>query len=227
MPRNWGAPGAAGTDFSLSDYVDNLAIFAIGGYETGVWTEFGDKSAVRCAVIILTGEAAGLVVNDALIFNTKVVSRLKGSVGQVLVAGVVWGQGKGANAPLDLVEVGPEEYAMADAWEQAHPGQLDQLLSSTISEHEQQAAPRQQPQQNQRQQNNPRGSWQQGGQQQQTNQRQWGNQQPQSNGGASRWSGAQPALPNSTAQAQGRDQQSSTPPWRTNTEPATREETGY
>ena len=160
MGRNWGAPGAAGTDFSLSDYVDQLAIFAIGGYETGVWTEFGDKSAVRCGVVILTGDAAGLVVGDALIFNTKVVSRLKGSIGQVLVAGVVWGQGKGANAPLDLVEVGPQEYAMADAWEDAHPGALDQLLNSTIAEHEQQAAPRQQPAQQQRPQNNPRCSWQ-------------------------------------------------------------------
>ena len=219
MPRSWGALGAAGAEFNLSDVVNNVVIIAVGGYEMGVPTMHGERNAVRAACVVLTGENVGLVVSDMLIFNSKVVSRLKGSVGQILTVGVVWGQGRGANAPLDLVEVGPEEYALADAWENDNPGVLDQLLASTIAEHQQQMGSGAAQAQG-RQQQNPRGSWQQGGQPNQPNQRQgWGNQAPQQNqgswqrgaqpqgNGGSRWGGQQTPLPNTAAAAQNRPQQ--------------------
>lgn len=207
MSRQWGALGAAGAEFNLSDVVDNLVIIAVGGYEPGVPTMHGEKNAVRAALVVLTGDQAGTVVNDMLIFNSRVVSRLKGSVGQTLTVGVAWGQGRGANSPLDLVEVGPQEYAMADAWEQHNPGVLDNLLQQTMAEHHQQMAGggQQQPQGQQRNQ-------QQYGNQPQNNQRQqWGNAPQQQNTGARQWGGQMQAAPNTVAAAQGRPQQSA--PW--------------
>src|SRR5262252_1514477 len=138
MARAWGQLGPASPDVNLSQFVDQLVILCIGGYSNNVATQYGDKGAVRVALVVITGPNAGLEVPDLMVFNSRVVSRLKGAVGSILPAAVTYGEGRGSQQPIDLVEVtaNPQAMQLIGAWDDAHPGRVDQLLTDCISEHQ-------------------------------------------------------------------------------------------
>lgn len=168
MGRNWGSPGPASTDFTLSDYMGQLVIVAVGGFERDISTSFGDRDAVRAAVVVLTGEHAGEQFPDCLLFNTRIVSRFRSQAGSIVLGAVVLADGKGANQPVDLVEVGADAYAVADAWEQQNPGVLDKLLAEVVESHRAEMSRGQRPAQAQTQpaqrpRQAPTGSWSAGG----------------------------------------------------------------
>jgi hypothetical protein len=220
----WTTPGPLG--ITLSDYVGQLVFVLVGGYEPSVQTGFGDRPAVRATVVILTGPEANAVYRDALLFNSRVVQRLRGSVGQTILAAVVYGEGKGANAPVDLVDPGPAAAPVAQAFDQANPGLLADLLASTIESHrvqqvKTQPAQQQRPAQNQ-------GQW--GGQQQSPpNGGQWNNQgTTTTNTGSVTWGSNVPAqqqaTPQQPAQAQPWSPSQSVTP---GVPPATQEQAGF
>jgi hypothetical protein len=89
------------------------------------------------------------VYSDVLIFNSRVVSRFRSAPGSVVLGAIVWGEGKGNQPPIDLIDAGPSAYTFADAWEAANPGRLDQLVAQVVASHEAEARRGQQPQQQQ------------------------------------------------------------------------------
>jgi len=208
---------------SLSDHVGQLVFVLVGGYEPSVQTGFGDRPATRATVVVLTGPEANAIYRDALLFNSRVVQRLRPAVGQTILAAVVYGEGKGANAPVDLVDPGPAAAPIAQAFDQANPGLLADLLASTIESHRVQQVKAQQPAQQQRSAQN-QGQW--GGQQQSPpNGGQWNpNQQATTtNTGSVTWGSNQPAQQQSTQAQPWSPSQSVTP----GVTPATQEQAGF
>jgi hypothetical protein len=148
MSRNWEDPGPASSEFNLQDVMGQLVAFCPIGMVYDMATVHGTKSALRAVIVVLTGEHAGNVVPDALVFNTKIVARFRSATpGSVVLGAVVLGEGKGSIPPVDLAAVGADGRAIADAWEAANPGRLEQLISNATFHHQQEEMRRQQPQQ--------------------------------------------------------------------------------
>jgi hypothetical protein len=196
MGRRWESPGPASTDFTLSDYLGQLVIVCVGGFERGISTSFGDRDAVRASVVVLTGDHANEIYSDTLLFNSRIVSRFRAKPGTIALGAVVLGDGRGTQQPVDLIEVGPDAYAVADAWESQNVGVLDKLLADVVASSQAEAMRGMNPpqQQNQRQQQNVQ-------QQRPANTGAWGNGQQQQRQPAPGWSQQaakdMPALPGS------------------------------
>ena len=126
-------PSAA--EFAPSEHIGQLYAFAIGGYVASQATPFGERSAVRCTLIQLDGPSPGEIVADALMFNSRMVGRFRGAVGQIHLGRFVYGEGKGANAPIDVADATADDEAIATRYVQAFPGQMEKLLAEVIESH--------------------------------------------------------------------------------------------
>ena len=136
MTAPWTIPPPAGGNFQVSAYEGNLVLFAVGGYEPDVNTKFGEGHAVRVAVVILDGQDAGLEVPDALLFQRLLVSRLRGSAGQIVLGRIVKGEARGSNtAPWDLSDPTQQDHDYAYGWYQAYPNRLNELLAGVVESH--------------------------------------------------------------------------------------------
>src|SRR5262252_1733895 len=125
---------------------------SLHGVPAGVGTERPNRGAAVPREVRISSHAGGVVmarawgqlgpagpdVPDLMVFNSRVVSRLKGAVGSILPAAVTYGEGRGSQQPIDLVEVtaNPQAMQLIGAWDDAHPGRVDQLLTDCISEHQ-------------------------------------------------------------------------------------------
>lgn len=147
MTREWTTPGASPMEFSLKDAMGQLVIVAVGGFEPLITTAFGERDAVRVACIELTGERAGEVHPNLLVFNSRIVNRLRYSPGQIVLGAVMEVQSRGANPALDLIDPGPEAGPIADAFEEKFPGRLDQILADVVNTHASEVQKRANPQQ--------------------------------------------------------------------------------
>jgi hypothetical protein len=129
----WGPPPAAAFEFGLADHVGVLAFFVVGGMHANMATSFGEKDGVRCSIVMLDGPEAGKEFEDIVIFNTRPVARLRNSAGNIILARIGMGQGKGGNnAPIELLEATPQDQALAAQYHQYYPQKLEQLRQAAI-----------------------------------------------------------------------------------------------
>lgn len=127
MSMPWTNPPAASWEFGLADHVGTLAFFVIGGVHSGVWTSFGEKDAIRCALVMLDGPEAGKEFEDIMIFNSRVVSRLRSAPGQVILARIAVVQGKGTQQPIELLDPTPADNQLAQSWHSYYPTRLNEM----------------------------------------------------------------------------------------------------
>jgi hypothetical protein len=110
-----------------------LAFFVVGGMHANMATSFGEKDGVRCSIVMLDGPEAGKEFEDIVIFNTRPVARLRNSAGNIILARIGMGQGKGGNnAPIELLEATPQDQALAAQYHQYYPQKLEQLRQAAI-----------------------------------------------------------------------------------------------
>lgn len=134
MSTPWGGVPAASFEFGLADHDGVLALFAVGGLHRDVSTSFGERDAVRAGIVLLDGPEAGKVFEDILLFNTRVVSRLRNAPGQVILARIGMGEGKGGNnKPVELYEATPADQDLAMRWHNHFPGKLDQVRAAVAA----------------------------------------------------------------------------------------------
>ena len=133
MTTPWGKPPAAAFEFGLADHVGVLAFFIVGGMHASMATSFGEKDGVRCAIVMLDGPEAGREFEDIVLFNTRPVARLRNSAGNIILARIGMGQGKGGNnAPIELIEATPQDEALAAQFHAYYPQKLEQLRQAAI-----------------------------------------------------------------------------------------------
>ena len=83
-------------------------------------------------MLVLSGPHAGEIHENVMIFNNRVVQRLRGAVGQAIL-GVVTTTGR--NNAVDLEDPGPAGYQVANAYDASNPGMLAKLVAEAIETH--------------------------------------------------------------------------------------------
>lgn len=103
---------ASGNSANMADLVGRLLLITPTEYVAAVPTVNGVKDAVRASVVVLDGPEAGTDYDDTLVFQGRLIGKLKGKVnsGKVLGRLTRVKATPGQQAPYDL-----EEYTPADA----------------------------------------------------------------------------------------------------------------
>jgi hypothetical protein len=170
MNMPWIPAPEATADFGLKPYIGCLAFIIVGGYHPQVPTRYDERaSALRIAFIPLDGPEAGHIIPDALVFNSRIVRRGRGSAGQVILGRIVIEPADRGNEPYELNPPTDADNALAMSWNNAFPGKLAELTASIVSIYQaeerrlanpsQPRQPNQGPQQGQAQQSNQPGNW--------------------------------------------------------------------
>lgn len=76
-------------DFHLRDHIGATVIVTVKGPKTVATKVYGDKTAIACDVVVVTGDAEGTAYRNVLIFNAAPVGQLEPLAGQTVVAKVV------------------------------------------------------------------------------------------------------------------------------------------
>jgi hypothetical protein len=126
----WTIPPPAG--MAMSNFNGELIFVIVGGYENEVDTQYRKTNAVRVTMLVLSGPHAGEIHENVMIFNNRVVQRLRGAVGQAIL-GVVTTTGR--NNAVDLEDPGPAGYQVANAYDASNPGMLAKLIAEAIETH--------------------------------------------------------------------------------------------
>jgi hypothetical protein len=144
----WKNPPPATNEFDLINLAGELAFFVVGGCHPAQNTRFGVKPVIRCAVVILTGPEAGKEYVDVLVFNSRVVRRLRGVPGEV-VLGRISIDATGTNRAVELEDPSPQDEQAAQGWHNYYPNRLAELTKLTydafVAEEHRQAQQAQQP----------------------------------------------------------------------------------
>jgi len=118
---------SSGSDAKISDFVGRLLLLTPTEYVAEVTTVNGIKDAVRTSVVVLDGgqgvPAAPQEHNDMLVFQGRLISKLKGKVnsGKVLGRLVRQAATPGQQAPYDLLEFTPDDAAVARRYLETAP----------------------------------------------------------------------------------------------------------
>jgi hypothetical protein len=131
----WDAPGNAGPEFDPKEHVGQLAFAMVGGLATNIATAYGVRDAVRCTFVILTGPSAGREYDNCLMFGSKFVSRLRGSVGRPVLGYLRKNDTRGGNVSVDFEDPGALGQGPAQAWWQAHPTRAAELIAKCQNDH--------------------------------------------------------------------------------------------
>jgi len=113
--------------FSIGDYVGEVVLVVIGGLHEAFETEHGVKPALRCAIVVLTGDSSGSVFDDVLLFGRRALCFPDMGPSDVSVVRVAK-EGKA----IDLVKATDYDKQMAGAWCEANKAQLAVLTSETV-----------------------------------------------------------------------------------------------
>jgi len=114
--------------FSIGDYVGEVVLVVIGGlHEAWETLDYGVKPALRCAIVVLTGDSSGSVFDDVLLFGRRALCFPGMGSSDVSVARVV----KEGRA-IDLIKASDYDKKMAAAWCEANSSQLAALVSETV-----------------------------------------------------------------------------------------------
>lgn len=125
----------AAAEFAPSEHIGMLYFFCVGGYVATQTTPFGERSAVRCTLVQLDGPNPGEVTSDVLLFNSRLVGRLRGAIGEIHLGRFTFGEGKGANAPIDIDEATGSDIDIASRYVSAFPGKVERLLAECVQSH--------------------------------------------------------------------------------------------
>jgi hypothetical protein len=154
---SWTTPAPAGA--GLKPFINELVFVMPGG--VGSYNgQNGVIPTVRVTLVPITGPQAGELLEDTLIFATRIVQRLRGQIGQV-----VFGQVREIGRAMDLEDPGPMGHQFANQYDQQFPGKLAALAAEAVKYHEMIENPQPQPQQqgwtsaNQQAQQGPPPSW--------------------------------------------------------------------
>jgi hypothetical protein len=133
MSTPWGGVPAASFEFGLADHVGSLAFFVVGGLHRDVNTSFGTRDAVRASLVMLDGNEAGNIFEDVLLFNSRIVARLRNVPGQIILCRIALAAGKGGNnAPVELLDATPADTQLAGSWHSYYPDKLEHLRQSVM-----------------------------------------------------------------------------------------------
>lgn len=120
----------APNDFELKSLVGCAAIFIIGGVHPDIFTKHGTKAAVRAAVVVLNGPDRGTEVIDVMLFNTRVVRRLRqGVVGKPYTLHVDEDT-QYTQPAIVLLDPSEEERALGRQWHIDNPGRSADLADA-------------------------------------------------------------------------------------------------
>lgn len=109
------APPSGGINWE--DLNGKLLIIEPLSVENGVKTSFGDKTAVKATVHVLTGPGESEDFDDAMLFPTLLVSQTKNQIGQKVVGRLGQGTAKpGQKPPWLLEEATPDDIEKAQEW---------------------------------------------------------------------------------------------------------------
>lgn len=123
----------APNDFEMKSLVGCAAIFVVGGVHPDMFTRHGTKAAVRAAIVILNGPDAGQEIIDALLFNTRVVRRLRqAAIGKPYTLHVDEDTQYTQPAVI-LMDPSDEERKLGRDWHAAHPGRAAELGEVMVS----------------------------------------------------------------------------------------------
>lgn len=140
-------PGSA-DQFSIKDHVGDLVLVAVNGFTPQFPTAFGVRDTIRCKIAVVDSKdpaKVGTVYGDAMIFGSKIVPQLKGSMNRVVLGRMALGAAKpGQNAPYQLDKFSQDDAAAANKWVEEN-GPFEAGIE------EEGAAPEPAPQQQQRQ----------------------------------------------------------------------------
>lgn len=124
----------ASFEFGLADHVGSLAFFVVGGLETDVSTSFGDRDAVRCSLVLIDGPEAGKEFEDILLFNSRIVSRLRNVAGTIRLHRITYAEAKGGNnKPVEIVDATDADNELARSWYTYYPNRLQQMLAAVTA----------------------------------------------------------------------------------------------
>lgn len=148
-------PGSA-DQFSIKDHVGDLVLVAVNGFTPQFPTAFGVRDTIRCKIAVVESRdpnKTDTVYGDAMIFGSKIVPQLKGSMNRVVLGRVALGTAKpGQNAPYQLDKFSQDDAATANKWvEQNGPfeaGVEEESAAPEPAPQQQQQAPQQQGQRN-------------------------------------------------------------------------------
>lgn len=113
MPLPTARPGDAPPRVNLTDFVGCVVLLGLAGIHERMQTVNGTKDALRCFIVPISGNQAGQLTSDAMIFSSRVVGRLREIPAGSVVAGIVT-QGAGRNAPVDFEPLSNEWQTYAD-----------------------------------------------------------------------------------------------------------------
>ena len=125
----------AKTSIKLSDYTGDVAIIILGGIHEVWQTDFGSRPAARVTAIILTGQGAGTVLEDCLLYaqtsQVRDVQPGQAKLARVVEDGKSW----------KFAEYGSYDNQIAQAWLASNRQTFDQLCSGAVRNfHDKQAA---------------------------------------------------------------------------------------
>lgn len=105
--------------FKVADHVGSLALIAVNGHQPEFTTAYGTRAIIRCEIAIIDGPTAGQRYGDAMLFQSKLVPQLRGSIGQTVLGRFAKGKPQpGQNAPLILDKPTHDDVAIAEKWVQ-------------------------------------------------------------------------------------------------------------
>lgn len=113
-------PGSA-DQFKIKDHVGDLVLVAVNGFTPQLPTAFGIRDTIRCTIAVIDAKndpnEQGKVYGDAMIFGSKIVPQLRGSMHRVVLGRVALGTAKpGQNAPYQLDKFSTEDAKAANDW---------------------------------------------------------------------------------------------------------------
>lgn len=111
MSDDFQPPAAPGGGIKLKDYHGELLLFEPKEFRAGVKTDYGESDAIEVTVHVLSGEDAGEVYEDVLLFPKLVVSQLQKAVGGRVLGRVTQGAAKANQSPPWLIG----DYSAEDA----------------------------------------------------------------------------------------------------------------
>jgi len=122
-----------GSDLDMKDLRGCAAIIIVGGCHVAVPTKFGVKAGIRCTVVILNGPDEGKEYTDALLFNSKVVRKLRGAPSGTPYVVHVDVDETGTNPMVVLMDPDAGETELARAWFRDDPAHYEELLKLTVA----------------------------------------------------------------------------------------------
>lgn len=117
--------------FAWDMFANQTVIWIQGGYHAAIQTSYGAKPAARGTLIVLTGQYAGQIHDNRLIFGQKMLSQVQGyPQGHVMLARLIMDAG-GKSVVFD--RFGDYDAQVASHWASSNPGVMENLRTLAVA----------------------------------------------------------------------------------------------